>query len=129
MRSCFSIHLLPSSIYVPSPAPAFPGVITALAAFAVNVSVENISGFKHWATLTIMEGGDVMGSYLAYVAMNAALVTASVAITLYIGPAAAGSGIPDVKVGRDRVVLGAAMTPDLLSPSARTRRGAICTWN
>ncbi|GIL91065.1 hypothetical protein Vretimale_9495 [Volvox reticuliferus] len=73
------------------------GVITALAAFAVNLSVENISGFKFWATLTIMESGNLVGSFMAYVAMNAALVTASVAITLYIGPAAAGSGIPDVK--------------------------------
>ncbi|GLC67770.1 hypothetical protein PLESTF_000605500 [Pleodorina starrii] len=73
------------------------GVITALAAFAVNLSVENISGFKFWATLTIMERGNLLGSFLAYVAMNAALVTGSVAITAYLGPAAAGSGIPDVK--------------------------------
>ncbi|PNW88649.1 hypothetical protein CHLRE_01g038700v5 [Chlamydomonas reinhardtii] len=73
------------------------GVVTALAAFAVNLAVENISGFKFWATLTIMERGDVLGSYLAYTAMNAALVGASVAITLYVGPAAAGSGIADVK--------------------------------
>lgn len=73
-------------------------MVTALAAFAVNLAVENISGFKFWATLTIMERGDVLGSYLAYTAMNAALVGASVAITLYVGPAAAGSGIADVKV-------------------------------
>ncbi|KAG2496165.1 hypothetical protein HYH03_005767 [Edaphochlamys debaryana] len=73
------------------------GVVTALAAFAVNLAVENISGFKFWATLTIMESGDVLGSYLAYTAMNAALVTGAVAVTLYVGPAAAGSGIADVK--------------------------------
>lgn len=73
-------------------------MITALAAFTVNLSVENISGFKFWATLTIMERGNLVGSFLAYVAMNAALVTASVAITIYVGPAAAGSGIPEVKV-------------------------------
>ncbi|KAG2444895.1 hypothetical protein HXX76_001631 [Chlamydomonas incerta] len=73
------------------------GVVTALAAFAVNLAVENISGFKFWATLTIMERGDVLGSYLAYTAMNGALVTAGVAITAYLGPAAAGSGIADVK--------------------------------
>ena len=39
-----------------------------------------------------------MGSLLTYVSCNAALVLASVAITVFIGPAAAGSGIADVKV-------------------------------
>lgn len=75
------------------------GMITALAAFAVNISVENISGFKFWATLGVMERGHVFLSFLIYIAINAALVTLSVAVTVHFGPAAAGSGIADVKVG------------------------------
>jgi hypothetical protein len=46
-------------------------VVTALAAFVVNLSVESISGFKFWAVLSIMEHGDVVASFLAYVAVNA----------------------------------------------------------
>ena len=33
------------------------GMSTALAAFAVNLAVENISGFKFWLTLSMMERG------------------------------------------------------------------------
>ncbi len=31
------------------------GAVTAAAAFTVNISVENISGFKFWATLSVMQ--------------------------------------------------------------------------
>lgn len=40
------------------------GAMTAIAAFAVNVSVENIAGFKFWATLSLLEKGYVGGSFL-----------------------------------------------------------------
>ena len=33
----------------------FVGVVTATAAFTVNLGVENIAGFKFWAALTVME--------------------------------------------------------------------------
>lgn len=75
------------------------GVVTAGAAFAVNLGVENISGFKFWATFTIIEKGHYLGSFVVYTLINAALVLASVLVTLFIGPAAAGSGIADVKAG------------------------------
>lgn len=87
------------------------GAITALAAFAVNISVENISGFKFWATLGVLERGHVFGSFLIYTAINAALVVLSVAVTVYIGPAAAGSGIADVKVRCGAVRLPSACHP------------------
>ncbi len=73
-------------------------MITAVAAFAVNVSVENISGFKFWATLLLISKGYVTLSFLVYLAINTALVFTAVAITTYVGPAAAGSGIAEVKV-------------------------------
>mmetsp|Transcript_23545 Transcript_23545/g.51672 ORF Transcript_23545/g.51672 Transcript_23545/m.51672 type:complete len:861 (+) Transcript_23545:337-2919(+) len=73
------------------------GVTTALAAFTVNLSVENISGFKFWATFAVVEQSGFFASFLVYALINATLVLASVAITMFIGPAAAGSGIADVK--------------------------------
>ncbi len=76
----------------------FPGVLTAVAAVLVNYGVENISGLKFWATLQLLSQGHVLGSFAGYAAMNAALVAASAAITLWVGPAAAGSGIAEVKV-------------------------------
>lgn len=39
------------------------GVITALAAFTVNIAVENIAGFKFWATLSLLDRGWYFGSY------------------------------------------------------------------
>lgn len=75
------------------------GIITAGCAFAVNLGVENISGYKFWATLTLLERGQAVASYLVYVVTNCTLVAASVYITVYYGPAAAGSGIAEVKVG------------------------------
>lgn len=75
------------------------GVITAGCAFAVNLGVENISGYKFWATLTLLGQGRAFASYLVYVVINCCLVAGSVYVTMYFAPAAAGSGIAEVKVG------------------------------
>jgi chloride channel 7 len=74
------------------------GVITAAAAFAVNLGVENISGFKFWATLTLLERGQPVASFLVYALVNCTLIGVSVYITVNYAPAAAGSGIAEVKV-------------------------------
>ena len=73
------------------------GAVTAIAAFVVNLGVENISGFKFWATLTILQRSGYLSSFLLYASINATLVLASVCFTLFVGPEAAGSGIPQVK--------------------------------
>ena len=39
-------------------------------------------------------------AFLVYVLINAALVVFAVLFTLYVGPAAVGSGIAEVKVGK-----------------------------
>lgn len=94
-------------VHIPYRAVPCPGVLTAVAAVMVNYGVENISGLKFWATLQLLSRGHVLGSFAGYAAMNAALVAASAAITLWVGPAAAGSGIAEVKVrgraGRRRI--------------------------
>ncbi|KAF8058892.1 CLC-D [Scenedesmus sp. PABB004] len=73
------------------------GVLTAVAAFAVNLGVENLAGFKFWATLTLLDRGQALASYAVYAGTNVALVTASVWLTTALAPAAAGSGIAEVK--------------------------------
>ncbi|KAI8468319.1 MAG: chloride channel [Monoraphidium minutum] len=73
------------------------GLATAGAAFAVNYGVENISGFKFRLTLQLLGRGHAAGSFAVYAAINAALVLAGTALTVYVAPAAAGSGIAEVK--------------------------------
>ena len=73
------------------------GATTASAAFLVNLAVENIAGFKFWATLSVMQTSGYLTSFLLYSIINCLLVLASVLVTLYLGPAAAGSGISEVK--------------------------------
>ncbi|KAJ9530379.1 hypothetical protein QJQ45_000747 [Haematococcus lacustris] len=72
-------------------------VTIALAAFAVHLSVENTAGFKHWATLKLMEKGWTGAALLLYATMNALLVMVAVCVTLFVAPAAAGSGIAECK--------------------------------
>jgi chloride channel 7 len=74
--------------------------VTAAAAFAVNLGVENIAGFKFWATLTLLQRGHAVAALAAYTLINCCLVGASVTLTLAAAPAAAGSGIAEVKVRR-----------------------------
>lgn len=86
-------------LFIPSLSLIPTGVCTAIAAFAVNIGVENISGFKFWAVLTIASQGSYFASFLIYAVINAVLVTSAVALTVYAAPAASGSGIAEVKVG------------------------------
>jgi H+/Cl- antiporter ClcA len=90
------LQLHPTTAYTRRPP---IGLITAAASFAVNYGVENISGFKFKATLTLLNSGHAVASFAVYCAINAALVLAAVALTTQVAPAAAGSGIAEVKVG------------------------------
>lgn len=60
--------------------------------------VENIAGFKFWVTLTLLDRNQAFASYLVYVLINCSLIVGSVALTVLVAPAAAGSGIAEVKV-------------------------------
>lgn len=63
-----------------------------------RTGVENIAGFKFWVTLTLLEHNQAFASYLVYVLINCSLIVGSVALTVMVAPAAAGSGIAEVKV-------------------------------
>ena len=73
----------------------------------MNFGVENISGFKFWATLSLLERGQLLGSFLVYAIINLVLVGAS-AVIISWAPAAAGSGIAEVKVGLTKPAQAAA---------------------
>ena len=72
------------------------GVGTALVAFLINLSVENIAGIKFEWTFAAMSH-TYFGAFLVYALLNCLLVFGSACIVTYYTPAAAGSGIPEVK--------------------------------
>lgn len=87
------------------------GIFTGLVAFAVNISVENISGLKLLATLTHMENDRYALAALIFGGSNLLLVLLSVSLCAFIAPEAAGSGIPEVKA-----YLNGVDAPNVLSP-------------
>lgn len=69
---------------------------TGLAAVFINISVENFAGWKYSLTFSIIQKSYVAG-FVVYVLINLALVFSSVYIITQFAPAAAGSGIPEIK--------------------------------
>ncbi|WCJ23724.1 chloride channel D [Euphorbia peplus] len=72
------------------------GIGTGLAAVFINLSVENFAGWKFSLTFSIIQKSYFAG-FLLYVLINLALVYSSVYIITQFSPAAAGSGIPEIK--------------------------------
>ena len=73
------------------------GVATALAAFAINLTVENVSGAKFLFTSAMLRSQGALPSFLFFAFVNVTLACAASAVTALYAPAAAGSGIGDVK--------------------------------
>ena len=69
---------------------------TGLAAIFINLAVENFSGWKYTATFAIIKHSYFVG-FFVYTIFNLALVFSSVYIVTNFAPAAAGSGIPEIK--------------------------------
>ncbi len=69
---------------------------TGLAAIFINLAVENFSGWKYAATFAIIQHSYFVG-FFVYIVFNLALVFSSVYIVTNFAPAAAGSGIPEIK--------------------------------
>ncbi|KAL8162693.1 hypothetical protein V2J09_014182 [Rumex salicifolius] len=69
---------------------------TGLAAIFINISVENFAGWKYSLTFAIIQKSYFAG-FVVYVLINLALVFSSVYIVTKFAPAAAGSGIPEIK--------------------------------
>ncbi|KAH9682762.1 chloride channel protein CLC-d [Citrus sinensis] len=72
------------------------GIGTGLAAVFINISVENFAGWKFSLTFSIIQKSYFAG-FLVYILINLILVFSSVYIITKFAPAAAGSGIPEIK--------------------------------
>eukprot|EP00250_Pteridium_aquilinum_P004120 c14352_g1_i1 orf=344-2746(-) len=99
------------------------GIFTGLTAFAVNISVENISGSKLLATLTYLGNERYVAAALIFGGSNLLLVLLSVSLCAFITPEAAGSGIPEV-----RAYLNGIDAPNILAPKTFIVKvlGSIC---
>ncbi|CAI5515845.1 unnamed protein product, partial [Closterium sp. Naga37s-1] len=69
---------------------------TGLAAFSINVAVEILAGWKFGATWWVMQRSHAL-AFVVYLAFNVLLVFSSSFIVTRFAPAAAGSGIPEIK--------------------------------
>ncbi|KAF5736850.1 chloride channel protein CLC-d [Tripterygium wilfordii] len=72
------------------------GIGTGLAAVLINISVENFAGWKFQLTFSIIQKSYIAG-FVVYLLINLVLVFSSVYIITQFAPAAAGSGIPEIK--------------------------------
>ncbi|KAL6970401.1 hypothetical protein U1Q18_030101 [Sarracenia purpurea var. burkii] len=72
------------------------GIGTGLAAVFINIAVENFAGWKFSLTFSIIQKSYVAG-FVVYILINLVLVFSSAYIITEFAPAAAGSGIPEIK--------------------------------
>ncbi|GMH04567.1 hypothetical protein Nepgr_006407 [Nepenthes gracilis] len=73
------------------------GLVVSLVGFFVNLAVENIAGIKFVVTSDMMLAGRYGLAFLVFAASNFVLTLFASTITAFISPAAAGSGIAEVK--------------------------------
>ena len=73
------------------------GAAMAVAALLINLTVENLTGAKFLTASALLEGQGAAVSFMFFAFVNVALAFSASAITALYAPAAAGSGIGDVK--------------------------------
>nr|XP_029148516.1 chloride channel protein CLC-c isoform X2 [Arachis hypogaea] len=90
------------------------GLGTGLVGLFNNISVENIAGFKLLMTTTLMTQHRYLEAFVAYAGINVVLAAAAAALCAFIAPAAAGSGIPEVKAYLNGVDAHSILAPSTL---------------
>ncbi|GLT41576.1 hypothetical protein SLA2020_156290 [Shorea laevis] len=90
------------------------GLGTGLVGFFNNIAVENISGFKLLLTTDLMLKHKYFKAFAAYAGCNVVLAAAAAALCAFIAPAAAGSGIPEVKAYLNGVDAHSILAPSTL---------------
>ncbi|XP_059656205.1 chloride channel protein CLC-c-like isoform X1 [Cornus florida] len=73
------------------------GLGTGLVGFFNNIAVENIAGLKLLLTTDLMSKQKYFKAFATFAGCNIGLAAAAAALCAFIAPAAAGSGIPEVK--------------------------------
>ncbi|KAL5096245.1 hypothetical protein RYX36_000572 [Vicia faba] len=90
------------------------GLITGLVGFFNNLGVENIAGFKLLVTNNLMLKQKYHQAFAVYFGCNMILGVGAAALCAYIAPAAAGSGIPEVKAYLNGIDAHSILAPSTL---------------
>ncbi|KAL6545689.1 hypothetical protein OROGR_009563 [Orobanche gracilis] len=90
------------------------GLFTGLVGFFNNLAVENIAGFKLLLTCNLMLKDKFFQAFAAFAGINVMLAICAAALCAFIAPAAAGSGIPEVKAYLNGVDAHSILAPSTL---------------
>ncbi|KAL8527620.1 hypothetical protein ACS0TY_005468 [Phlomoides rotata] len=90
------------------------GLLTGLVGFLNNLAVENIAGFKLLLVSNLMVKDKQFLAFAAFAGINVTLATFAAVLCAYIAPAAAGSGIPEVKAYLNGVDAHSILAPSTL---------------
>ncbi|KAI3445553.1 hypothetical protein Pfo_002218 [Paulownia fortunei] len=90
------------------------GLLTGLVGFFNNLAVENIAGFKLLLTSNLMLEDKYFQAFAAFAGINVILAICAAALCAFIAPAAAGSGIPEVKAYLNGVDAHSILAPSTL---------------
>ncbi|XP_047310446.1 chloride channel protein CLC-c-like [Impatiens glandulifera] len=90
------------------------GLATGLVGFCNNIGVENIAGYKLLLTNDLMTNGKYFKAFAAFAGCNLALAIAAASLCAFVAPAAAGSGIPEVKAYLNGVDAYSILAPSTL---------------
>lgn len=90
------------------------GLATGTVGFFNNLAVENIAGFKLLLTTNLMLEQSYFQAFVAYAGCNLVLAVAAATLCAYVAPAAAGSGIPEVKAYLNGIDAHSILAPSTL---------------
>ncbi|KAE9620971.1 putative chloride channel, voltage gated [Lupinus albus] len=90
------------------------GLGTGAVGFFNSFAVENIAGSKLLMTASLMTKNKYYQAFLLYAGINMGLAAAAAALCAFIAPAAAGSGIPEVKAYLNGVDAHSILAPSTL---------------
>ncbi|EPS68170.1 hypothetical protein M569_06601 [Genlisea aurea] len=90
------------------------GLLTGLVGFFNNLAVENIAGLKLLYTSNLMLNDRYFAAFAAFAGMNVILATCAAVLCAFFAPAAAGSGIPEVKAYLNGVDAHSILAPSTL---------------
>ncbi|KAL1564874.1 chloride channel protein CLC-c [Salvia divinorum] len=90
------------------------GLCTGLVGFLNNMAVENIAGYKLVITSNLMFNDKYLSAFAAFAGTNVFLAICAGALCAYIAPAAAGSGIPEVKAYLNGIDAHSILAPSTL---------------
>ncbi|KAL1534940.1 chloride channel protein CLC-c-like [Salvia divinorum] len=90
------------------------GLCTGLVGFLNNLAVENIAGYKLVITSNLMSNNKYLPAFAAFAGINVVLAISAGALCAYVAPAAAGSGIPEVKAYLNGIDAHSILAPSTL---------------